>query len=74
LDEQWSFVGKNQTNAGYGVQLIMQPIRYWFLFLEDVKTLFSRNLKPCLIFSGLVDITQMIGEHMNAILRLTSMK
>jgi hypothetical protein len=74
LDEQWSFVGKSQTNAGYGVQLIMQPIRYWLLFLEDVKTLFSRNSKACLILSELVDITQMIGEPMNAILRLKSMR
>jgi hypothetical protein len=65
---------KNQTNAGYGVQLIMQPIRYWLLFLEDVKTLFSRNSKACLILSELVDITQMIGEHMNAILMLKSMR
>jgi hypothetical protein len=27
LDEQWSYVGANRTNVGYGMQLIMQQIQ-----------------------------------------------
>ncbi len=43
LDEQWSFVGKNPINVGYGLPLIMQQIQCLLLSLEGEKIPFLRN-------------------------------
>ncbi len=46
LDEQWSFVGKNPIKVDCGMLLIIQPIRYFRMFFDNAKTLFSRMHIP----------------------------
>ena len=73
IDEQWSYVSKKVTSAGFGMQLTMRLTPFWLMFLEGEKMRFSKSSKSFLNHLVSRNFTLTIGGLMNVISTKTNM-